>query len=154
MTRSRRRKLQRLETSQRRPGSCLPNALVVGVPLAPMLLVGGAGLAYAQQSGTTSGGLEEIIVTAQKREENLQSVPISIQALGSERLGELKITQFTDYVKYLPSVAYTSAGPGFSLPYFRGVASGENNNHSGPSPSVDASASAAADMPPPWRHPA
>jgi outer membrane receptor protein involved in Fe transport len=36
----------------------------------------------------------------------------------------------------MPSVSYTSLGPGFSLPYFRGVASGENNNHSGPQPSV------------------
>jgi outer membrane receptor protein involved in Fe transport len=108
----------------------------IGLPLAPMLVVGGVGVAVAQQPGTTAGGLEEIIVTAQKREENLQSVPISIQALGGDRLQELKVTQFTDYVKFLPSVSYTSGGPGFSLPYFRGVASGENNNHSGPSPSV------------------
>ncbi|MCM2310490.1 MAG: TonB-dependent receptor [Steroidobacteraceae bacterium] len=108
-------------------------ALALGAPLAPMLLAG-TGVAYAQQE--TSAGLEEIIVTAQKRAENLQSVPISIQALGSQRLEELKISEFRDYVKFLPSIAFTSAGPGFSLPYFRGVASGENNNHSGPSPSV------------------
>jgi outer membrane receptor protein involved in Fe transport len=106
---------------------------MAGVPLAPMLLAG-PNVALAQQ--TTAGGLEEIIVTARKREENLQTVPISIQALGSERLSELKINDFTDYVKFLPSVSFTSGGPGFSLPYFRGVASGENNNHSGPSPSV------------------
>jgi iron complex outermembrane receptor protein len=136
MTRSRRRKLQRLATGPRRPLGAVPNALVVGLPLAPMLMTAGAGLAYAQAPSTTAGGLEEIVVTAQKREENLQSVPISIQALGTEKLKELKITQFTDYVKYLPSVSYTSAGPGFSLPYFRGVAIGENGNHSGPSPSV------------------
>ena len=105
---------------------------MAGAPLAPMLLTG-PGVAFAQQS---AGGLEEIIVTARKREETLQSVPISIQALGAERLRELKISDFTDYVKFLPSVAFTSAGPGFGLPYFRGVASGENNNHSGPSPSV------------------
>ena len=108
-------------------------ALAIGAPLAPMLLAGGPA-ALAQQTG--AGGLEEIVVTAQKRQENLQSVPISIQALGSERLSELKINDFTDYVKFLPSVAFTTLGPGFSLPYFRGVASGENNNHSGPSPSV------------------
>jgi outer membrane receptor protein involved in Fe transport len=106
--------------------------LLAGAPLAPMLFAA-PGVAYAQQS---AGGLEEIIVTARKREENLQTVPISIQALGSERLDQLKINDFTDYVKFLPSVSFTSAGPGFSLPYFRGVASGENNNHSGPSPSV------------------
>ena len=106
---------------------------MAGVPLAPMLLAG-TNVAHAQQ--VSAGGLEEIIVTARKREENLQSVPISVQALGAERLSQLKINDFTDYVKFLPSISFTSAGPGFSLPYFRGVASGENNNHSGPSPSV------------------
>jgi outer membrane receptor protein involved in Fe transport len=106
---------------------------LAGVPLTPMLLAG-TNVAHAQQ--VTAGGLEEIIVTARKREENLQTVPISVQALGEERLSQLKVNEFTDYVKFLPSIAYTSAGPGFSLPYFRGVASGENNNHSGPSPSV------------------
>ncbi len=66
----------------------------------------------------------------------MQTVPISIQAIGTERLEQLQVKDFNDYVKFLPSVSYTSLGPGFSLPYFRGVASGENNNHSGPSPSV------------------
>ena len=84
----------------------------------------------------TPAGLEEIVVTAQKRVENLQAVPLSIQALGTERLEELQINAFDDYVKYLPSVSFTTLGPGFGLAYFRGVASGENNNHSGPSPSV------------------
>ena len=133
MTRSRRRKLQRLAAAPQKPVVWHSKAFAVGAPLAPMLLVG-APAALAQQTG--AGGLEEIVVTAQKREENLQAVPISIQAIGSERLAELKINDFTDYVKFLPSVAFTSLGPGFSLPYFRGVASGENNNHSGPSPSV------------------
>ena len=105
-----------------------------GLPMATGLLAA-VPVAYAQQ-GTTSGGLEEIIVTAQKREESMQTVPISIQAIGTERLEQLQVKDFNDYVKFLPSVSYTSLGPGFSLPYFRGVASGENNNHSGPSPSV------------------
>jgi outer membrane receptor protein involved in Fe transport len=133
MTRSRRRKLQRLAAVQDTIVRRHSKALAVGAPLAPMLLAGSP-VALAQQA--TSSGLEEIVVTAQKRAENLQSVPISIQALGADRLAELKINNFTDYVKFLPSVAFTSIGPGFSLPYFRGVASGENNNHSGPSPSV------------------
>jgi len=137
MTRSRRRKLQRLAASQNQSRMARSTAAMIGMPLAPMLLAG-ASVAQAQEATTTttSGGLEEIVVTAQKRTENLQTVPISIQALGSERLSELKINDFTDYVKFLPSVSFTTAGPGFSLPYFRGVASGENNNHSGPSPSV------------------
>jgi len=133
MTRSRRRKLQRVAASREQGSTSYSKALMAGVPLAPMLLAG-SNVALAQQ--TTAGGLEEIVVTARKREENLQTVPISIQALGEERLSQLKVSEFRDYVKFLPSIAFTSAGPGFSLPYFRGVASGENNNHSGPSPSV------------------
>jgi outer membrane receptor protein involved in Fe transport len=98
------------------------------------LLAAGISAALAQQVPT--GELEEIVVTAQKREETLQNVPLSIQAIGNERLGELQIKDFAGFAKYLPNVAFTSLGPGFSLAYFRGVASGENNNHSGPSPSV------------------
>jgi iron complex outermembrane recepter protein len=111
----------------------LRGRVLAGLPLAPLLLAG-TPVATAQQ--VSSGGLEEIIVTAQKREENLQRVPISIQAIGGERLDELQISAFNDYVRFLPSVSFTTVGPGFGLAYFRGVASGENNNHSGPSPSV------------------
>ena len=46
----------------------------------------------------------EVIVTAQKRAENLQDVPISIQALGTETLEELNIRNFKDYVQLLPTV--------------------------------------------------
>jgi iron complex outermembrane receptor protein len=105
-----------------------------GLPVASSLIAASP-VAFAQQS-TSAGGLEEIIVTAQKREESLQNVPISVQAIDSTKLEQLQVKEFADYVKYMPSVAYTSLGPGFSLPYFRGVASGENNNHSGPQPSV------------------
>jgi outer membrane receptor protein involved in Fe transport len=108
---------------------------VCGVPLASAIsaLLASHG-AFAQS--TDSGVLENVIVTAQKRQENLQSVPVSIQALGTQRLEELHIQNFDDYVKFLPSVSFTSLGPGFSVAYMRGVASGENNNHSGPQPTV------------------
>jgi outer membrane receptor protein involved in Fe transport len=124
MTESSTRTLRRAVAEQLRGG------MRAGLRCAPLVLAGAPAL--AQQAPA----LEEIIVTAQKREESLQNVPLSIQALGGERLEELQISSFTDYVRFLPSVAFTSTGPGFSLAYFRGVASGENNNHSGPSPSV------------------
>lgn len=111
----------RLRTSPR----TLPAAL-----LATTMLSGLAAPAFAQTA------LEEVVVTAQKRSENLQDVPISIQALGTEKLDELQVSDFADYIKYLPSVTFKSGGPGFSTVYMRGVASGENNNHSGPLPSV------------------
>ena len=91
--------------------------------------------AYAADPGDTTT-LEEVVVTAQKRTENLQDVPISIQALSTEKLEELHITDFDDYAKYLPSVSFQTAGPGFEHTYIRGVVSGGDGNHSGSLPSV------------------
>ena len=75
--------------------------------------------------------LEEIIVTAQKRAENMQDVPISIQALGTEQLEQLHVNNFKDYVQMLPSVTMApgagggyGAGAGFSAVYMRGVTTG------------------------------
>ena len=103
------------------------------LPFAGAVLAG-AGVAHAQQS--EEAGLEEVVVSAQKRTESLQDVPLSIQAIGQQQLAELKVDDFSDYVKFLPNVSYQSGGPGFARPYLRGVASGENANHSGPLPSV------------------
>ena len=79
---------------------------------------------------------DEIIVTAQKREENLQNVPISIQALGTRRLDQLNISNFNDYTKLLPSVASRPRSRASTTVYMRGVASGGDGNHSGSLPSV------------------
>ena len=46
------------------------------------------------------------MVSAQKRNESLQDVPLSIQAIGQEQLSELKVDDFGDYVKFLPNVSY------------------------------------------------
>jgi outer membrane receptor protein involved in Fe transport len=108
----------------------------VGLLATTMLTaVAGPALAQAQTSSSTVE-LEEMVVTAQKRSENLQDVPISIQALGTERLEALQVSDTTDYVRFMPSVSAPTGAPGFSNFYMRGVASGENNNHSGPLPSV------------------
>ena len=78
----------------------------------------------------------EIIVTAQKREENLSRVPISIQAIGTKRLDQLNISNFEQYTKQLPSVSFQTTQPGVTVVYMRGVASGGDGNHSGSLPSV------------------
>jgi iron complex outermembrane recepter protein len=92
--------------------------------------------AYAQERTAATGGLEEVVVTATKRAESLQDVPLSIQALGGTKLAELHVDNVDDYIKFLPSVSYTSFGPGFAHIYMRGVSSGGLVNHSGPLPSV------------------
>ena len=78
----------------------------------------------------------EIVITAQKREENLQNVPISVQAIGTRRLDQLNVSNFEDYTKQLPSVSFQTAEPGSTVVYMRGVATGGDGNHSGSLPSV------------------
>jgi iron complex outermembrane receptor protein len=79
---------------------------------------------------------EEIVVTATKRLENLQDVPLAITAFGTKTLDDNHVDSFEDYAKMIPSLSQQSAGPGASNVYFRGVASGENANHSTSLPSV------------------
>src|SRR5688572_28014685 len=91
--------------------------------------------AWAQEEQPT-GYETEVVVTAQKREENLQDVPISIQALGSKKLEDLNISNIEEYTQLLPSVAFQTSEPGVTVVYMRGVASGGDGNHSGSLPSV------------------
>ncbi|HEV2596641.1 MAG TPA: TonB-dependent receptor [Sphingomicrobium sp.] len=82
----------------------------------------------------------EIVITATKREENVQNVPINVIALGTRRLDQLNISNFEDYTKQLPSVSFLTTQPGQTTVYMRGVsAAGGTNaegNHSGPLPQV------------------
>lgn len=124
MTRSRKRKLQRTATQW------------AGIPLASAAIACG-GVAYAQQQQAGSGGseLEEIIVTAQKRTEDVQKVPISIQVLGGEKLEQLQAKDFLDFAKFMPSVSLKTLGPGRSEIYFRGISTGTEGLHAGYLPS-------------------
>src|SRR6266403_601396 len=121
MTRSRKRKLAR------------NRAKWAGMPLASAILATG-GAAYAA-SETEQGTLEEVVVTAQKRSEDLQRVPISLQVLGNEKLQELQVHDFDDTAKFLPSLSYKSIGPGQAELFFRGISSGAGALHAGFLPS-------------------
>ena len=58
-------------------------------------------LAGAQETG---GGLEEIIVTAERREASLQEVPLAVSAFGREQLEDRQVTQAQDLQRYVPSL--------------------------------------------------
>lgn len=90
----------------------------------------------AAAQGTPEEDENVIIVTAGKVEQNLQDVAASVTALGTEKLDQLQVNDLQDAVKFLPSVTIQTSGPGFSQVYFRGVASGENANHSTSLPTV------------------
>src|SRR5271168_349879 len=100
--------------------------------IAAILSGSSAGLAYADPTPDSSGATEtapsdslaEITVTAQRRSENIQDVPISIQALTAETLQQLNIQTFDDYVKYLPNVTSANNGPGQNEVFLRGLSAG------------------------------
>ena len=86
---------------------------------------------------------EQIVVTATKRAENLQDVPIAITAITTKTLDDLQVDSFEDYARLVPSLSFKAGGgggsadgPGTNNVYFRGVASGDNANHSASLPSV------------------
>ncbi len=74
--------------------------------------------AAAQQP--TQGGLEEIVVTAQKRAENLQDVPIAVTALSGGQLASANVQGQIDLPKLTPNLNFT-VNSGFASAYIRGV---------------------------------
>jgi outer membrane receptor protein involved in Fe transport len=107
-----------------------------GMPLASAMLAGG-GLAVAAEP-TETGQLEEVVVTAQKRVEDQQRVPISLQVLSGETLQNLNVTGFASFAQYIPSLSYRSWGPGQTAFFFRGISStnGTTQLHAGYLPST------------------
>ncbi len=73
---------------------------------------------------TATSGLEEITVTAQRRSESIQNVPITIQAITGETLGQLSVTTFDDAIRLLPNVTFSANGPGQGNIYMRGLSVG------------------------------
>ena len=95
-----------------------------GMPFASAMLAGGAvHAADASDTATDTTTLEEVVVTAEKRSEDLQKVPISLQVLGQEKLEQMQVSSFDDYAKLLPSVSFRSNGPGQTNVFFRGISS-------------------------------
>ncbi len=67
--------------------------------------------AQTSEPGAKSGGLGEIVVTAQRREENLQEVPIAVNAIGSDTLDKLGVSDTSSLVQAVPSLNFTRTGP-------------------------------------------
>ena len=115
----------------------LASTMLAGLPVAAAASPGDA----AANSGgdaapVTMPQVETVVVTAEKREENLQSIPASIQAITSASLTQHSVTNFEDYAKLVPGLTFQSLGPNQSIVYIRGVSDGGNGNKSGPLPSV------------------
>src|SRR5271168_3669244 len=102
--------------------------------IAAILGSGASGNAFSADTSDTNSAsdqIQEIIVTAQRRSENIQNVPIAIQALTGETLDQLNVANFDDLVKYLPNVTASSSGPGQSQIFMRGLSVGNQGTQSG-----------------------
>jgi iron complex outermembrane recepter protein len=103
-----------MQKTQMRPGrGPLSQAIAMALGL------GGASVSFAQTSAGNE--LEEVVVTATRRSENLQSVPIAITALTSTTLSELNVQTLDDFLKYLPNVTTAGVAPGQDEVYMRGL---------------------------------
>ena len=107
------------------------------------LLAGASGMALCLVAGFSTQAWaqdasqeDEIIVTAQKREQRLQDVPLSVQALGAETLDRQNVNDLEGSFALLPSVSTAPLGPGAGQVYMRGIVDGGDGNFSGASPSV------------------
>ena len=71
--------------------------------------------------------LEEIVVTAQKRTENLQNVPIAVQVISGQALKEQNYNNFGDLSQTVPALHISAAGADSQL-FIRGIGSGDNGS--------------------------
>lgn len=85
--------------------------------------VRGALAANAAASPTVGDNaqLKEIVVTATRRAESMQNVPVAIQALTGRMLHELHVHTLSGYLQYVPNVTMAALGPGQGILYMRGL---------------------------------
>ncbi|MCC6924225.1 TonB-dependent receptor [Novosphingobium sp.] len=92
--------------------------------IALSMLGAGSGTALAQTAPAADEdriSVDDIVVTATRREESANKIPVAIKAMGGEQLGQLNVTNFEKLVEYLPNVRTASRGPGVSSIYIRGL---------------------------------
>ena len=81
--------------------------------------------AAGPQADASSGGVEEIVVTAQRRSEKLQNVPVAVTAASAAKLASVGITNTQDLGQITPGLSAPQAS-GFTQPHIRGVGSSTN----------------------------
>jgi outer membrane receptor protein involved in Fe transport len=115
----------------------------LSLAIAAILSGSGMGMGIAHAADTVdadSEGIPEIEVTAQRRNESLQDVPITIQAVTGEQLKSLNVVTFDDLLKYTPNVTYAGNNPGGGNIFMRGLsqggAPGQSQSTTAPFPNV------------------
>ena len=75
----------------------------------------------SEENEDADARLDVVIVSTQRRDQNLQDVPISLDVLGTAELEDKNIQGFADYAAALPSLTFSSGGPGLNSLFFRGL---------------------------------
>ncbi len=97
-------------------------SVIVGSSLAVRTLATPA--AAGGEADADAGQLQEIVVTSQKRSEDIKDIPFSVSAIGGEQLMEHHIADYDDITRTVPGVAFQAgAGPGLDNIEIRGVSS-------------------------------
>ena len=102
-------------------GGLRPATAGAWLALASLLASTAAMADAAAAAGSDDGTLEQIVVTAQKRSENLQDVPIAITALQAKDLQADGIADTSDLKVATPGLQFNTALAGFGQPRIRGV---------------------------------
>jgi iron complex outermembrane receptor protein len=107
----------------------------IAAAVAAILSAPSTAIVYAQAVSTapaaaTGNELQEVVITAQRRSENLQDVPITVQAISGQQLQQLNVVSFNDLLKYTPNVTFSGNGPGTGNIFMRGLGGVGSGNQS------------------------
>ncbi len=114
------------------------------VSLASMTLAGlAAPGSFAQERSSIA--LEEVVVTASRRSESVQDIPINISAVGNEMIKDLRLTGISEIARYVPGLAVVDRGPRDEVPDI--LVRGLNTSGLGPGFTSDTVATYFGDIP-------
>src|ERR1700722_10775667 len=114
----------------RAQGSLMKNKFRIIAAFGCVSVFGGilADVAIAQQSRSDAGQLEEILVTAEKRETTVEKTPISLTAVSGADIQNRGITDLASLMQSVPGVSIRTSGPGMTEFEMRGIASNGGNS--------------------------
>ncbi|HUO12269.1 MAG TPA: TonB-dependent receptor plug domain-containing protein, partial [Caulobacteraceae bacterium] len=84
----------------------------------------------AAADDTSAASIQEVVVTAERREQSIQNVPATVQAFTGQTLAQQNIVTLDDLVKYTPNVTFGTNGPGQGVIFMRGLSAGLQGNQS------------------------
>ncbi len=103
---------------------------LVSCAIAALVSANATAMAADPGPAASSSGIEQVVVTAERRDQTVQNVPTTIQAFTGQTLTDLNVTTLDDILKYTPNVSYGNNGPGQGNIFMRGLSAGFAGNQS------------------------